>query len=99
VLSHAEYSGVPRETKMAQTLFAVDELCGFITAVALVRPSRKIAEVEVKSVKKKMKQKSFAAQVNRDDFSRGAELLELELDAHINHVLSALKGVAGVLGL
>lgn len=99
VMSHADYTGVPRDTRMAKALFAVDELCGFITAVALVRPSKKIAEVEVKSVKKKMKQKAFAAQVNRDDFGRGAELLGLELDPHINHVLTALKGIADELGL
>ena len=84
---------------MAKALFAVDELCGFITAVALVRPSRQIADVEVKSVKEKMKQKAFAAQVNRDDFGKGAELLGLELDAHIGHVLTAMKGIAAELGL
>jgi len=99
VMSHADYTGVPRESRMAKALFAVDELCGFITAVALVRPSKKIAEVEVKSVKKKMKQKAFAAQVNREDFGRGAELLGLDLDTHIGHVLRAMQRVAEPLGL
>jgi putative nucleotidyltransferase with HDIG domain len=99
IMSHADYTGIPRETLMAKTLFAVDELCGFLTAVALVRPSKKIAEVEVKSVKKKMKQKAFAAQVNRDDIRNGAELLNLELDEHIGHVLTAMQGIADDLGL
>lgn len=99
VMSHADYTGVPRETRMARALFAVDELCGFITAVALVRPSKKIAEVAVKSVKKKMKQKAFAAQVSREDFAKGAELLGIDLDAHITHVLNAMQGIADDLGL
>lgn len=99
IQSHADYTGVPRETLMAKALFAVDELCGFITAVALVRPSKKIGDVEVNSVKKKMKQKAFAAQVNRDDFVAGAALLGLELDTHIGHVLTALQGKAAELGL
>ena len=99
ILSHADYTGVPRETPMARTLFAVDELCGFITAVALVRPSRKVAEVEVSSVKKKMKQKAFAAQVRREDIVRGAEVLNLDLETHLGHVLTALQGAADRLGL
>jgi len=99
ILSHADYTGVPRETLMAKALFAVDELCGLITAVALVRPSRKITDVEVSSVKKKMKQKAFAAQVNRDDIKAGAALLGVDLDVHIGHVLTALKGQAEALGL
>ena len=99
ILSHAEYTGVPRTTRMARTLFAVDELCGLITAVALVRPSRQLADVNVKSVKKKMKQKAFAAQVSRDDIRRGADELGVELDEHIGHVLVALQGVSGDLGL
>jgi putative nucleotidyltransferase with HDIG domain len=99
IMSHADYTGVPRETLMAKTLFAVDELCGFLTAVALVRPSKRIAEVQVKSVKKKMKQKAFAAQVNRDDIRNGAALLELELEEHIRHVLTAMQGSADDLGL
>lgn len=99
ILSHADYTGVPRDTLMARTLFAVDELCGFITAVALVRPSKKVSEVEVRSVKKKMKQKAFAAQVSRGDIEAGAALLGLDLDLHIGHVLTALQGSAPELGL
>jgi putative nucleotidyltransferase with HDIG domain len=99
ILSHADYTGVPRETPMARTLFAVDELCGFLTAVALVRPSRKIADVEVSSVKKKLKQKAFAAQVSRADIEAGAASLGLDLDTHIGHVLTAMQGAADELGL
>jgi putative nucleotidyltransferase with HDIG domain len=99
ILSHASYTGVPRETRMAHTLFAVDELCGLITAVALVRPSKKIAEVEVSSVQKKMKQKAFAAQVSREDIEQGARELGIELPEHIGHVLTALQGAATSLGL
>ena len=99
IMSHASYTGIPRETRMARALFAVDELCGFLTAVALVRPSRKIADVEVKSVKKKMKQKSFAALVSRQDIQDGAALLGITLEEHIQHVLSALQGVAADLEL
>lgn len=99
IMSHASYTGVARETQMDKVLFAVDELCGFATAVALVRPSRKVADVAVKSVKKKLKQKSFAAQVSREDIQEGARLLELPLDDHIQHVLTALSGAADELGL
>ena len=99
IMSHASYTGVPRTSLMARALFAVDELCGFVTAVTLVRPSRKVCDVQVKSVKKKMKQKSFAAQVSREDIQQGALLLDLELDAHIGHVLTAMQGAADVLGL
>jgi len=99
IMSHAGYTDVPRETRMARALFAVDELCGLITAVALVRPSRKLADVEVKSVKKKMKQKAFAAQVSREDIRAGADALELDLDEHIGHVLTALQQVSDDLGL
>ena len=99
ILSHADYTGVPRTTRMAHTLFAVDELCGFVTAVALVRPSRKVADVEIKSVKKKMKQKAFAAQVSRDDIRQGALALGLTLEEHIGHVLVAMQGSARALGL
>jgi putative nucleotidyltransferase with HDIG domain len=99
IMSHASYTGVPRDTLMARTLFAVDELCGLVTAVALVRPSKKLAEVEVSSVQKKMKQKAFAAQVNREDIEQGATELGVELPVHIGHVLQALQGVAGPLGL
>jgi len=99
IMSHADYTGIPRETRMAKALFAVDELCGLITAVALVRPSRKLGDVEVSSVKKKMKQKAFAAQVSREDITAGAALLEIDLDTHIGHVLAALNGIAAELGL
>jgi predicted hydrolase (HD superfamily) len=99
ILSHASYTGVPRDTRMAKALFAVDELCGLVTAVALVRPSKKLAEVEVSSVLKKMKQKAFAAQVCREDIEQGARELGLELAEHIGHVLEALQGAAADLGL
>ncbi len=99
IMSHAEYTGVPRDTKLAKTLFAVDELCGFITAVALVRPDKKVASVKPKSVTKKLKQKSFAAQVSREDITKGAEELGVELTEHIQFVVDALAGIADELGL
>lgn len=99
IMSHASYTGVPRETRVAHALFAVDELCGLITAVALVRPSKKIAEVEVASVQKKFKQKAFAAQVSREDIEQGAQELGVPLPEHIEHVLKALQGASGALGL
>ena len=99
ILSHVDSTGIPRLTKLEQTLFAVDELCGFITAVALVRPSKKVADVKVKSVKKKMKDKAFARQVSRDDIKRGAEELGLPLDEVIENVIEALKEAAPELGL
>jgi len=99
IMSHAEYTGVPRETRRDKTLFAVDELCGFLTAVALVRPDKKIASVEVKSVKKKMKQKAFAAQVSRDDITNGAADLGVDLEEHIAFVIEAMSGIAEELGL
>jgi putative nucleotidyltransferase with HDIG domain len=99
VLSHASHAGVPRDTRMAQALFAVDELTGFVTAVALVRPSKKVAEVEPSSVKKKMKDKAFARAVNRDEIREGAELLGLEFDEHVRKVVSAMAGIAHELGL
>ena len=89
----------PRDTVMAKTLFAVDELAGFITAVALVRPSKKVEEVKPKSVKKKMKDKAFARAVNRDDIREGARLLDLELDEHIQNVTDAMASIAPQLGL
>ncbi len=91
VAAHASYTGVPRETLMARTLFAVDELAGFVMAVALVRPSRLIADVKVKSVKKKLKDKAFARQVNREEIIQGAEELGVELDQHIQNVILALQ--------
>jgi putative nucleotidyltransferase with HDIG domain len=99
ILSHADHTGVPRDTLMARTLFAVDELTGFITAVALVRPSKKVEEVRPKSVKKKMKDKAFARAVNRDDLRDGARLLEIELDDHIQNVTDAMTGIASELEL
>jgi len=99
ILAHADYSGVIPETPMEKTILAVDELCGFITAVALVRPSKSVLEVEVSSVKKKMKDKAFARQVSRDDITHGAALLGLTLDEHIANVLAAMQGAAQQLGL
>ncbi len=99
ILSHADYSGVSRETLMEKTLYASDELSGFITAVALVRPSKSIHDVDVKSVKKKMKDKAFAAKVNRDDIIRGAEELGVPLDELIGEVIAALREAAPQLGL
>ena len=90
IMGHADYTGVPRETSMAKTLFAVDELTGFLTAVTLVRPNKSIFEVEPRSVWKKMKDKAFARQVNRDDIVNGAEQLGVELDAMIGEVIEAL---------
>ena len=98
VLSHADYSGVPRESRMEQTLFAVDELVGFIIAVALVKPGRTLSEVDVASVRKKMKDKAFARGVNRDDVVRGADGLGVPLDEHIAVVIQALRGIAPELG-
>jgi putative nucleotidyltransferase with HDIG domain len=99
ILSHANHTGVPRETMMEKTLFACDELCGFITAVALVRPSKKIAEVEVGSIKKKFKDKAFARQVSREDIFQGAEEIGLPIDEHIQTVLQGMQTRALDLGL
>ncbi|NCP29735.1 MAG: HAD family hydrolase [Armatimonadetes bacterium CG_4_10_14_3_um_filter_66_18] len=99
VRAHAEYLNLPRNDAMSKTLFAVDELVGFIVAVALVRPSKSVMDVEVSSVKKKMKQKSFAAAVSRDDIVRGAAELGVSLDEHLQTVVDALKGIADELGL
>ncbi|MDP9236164.1 MAG: HDIG domain-containing protein [Chloroflexota bacterium] len=99
IMGHAEYTGVARETLMAKTLFSVDELTGFVTAVALVRPNKSIFEVEPPSVRKKMKDKAFARQVNRDDIINGAAQLGVELDAHIAEVIEALRTNAEALGL
>jgi putative nucleotidyltransferase with HDIG domain len=99
ILGHASYSGVPRDTSMAQALFAVDELAGFLVACALVRPSRSLQDLEVSSVKKKLKDKAFARGVSRDDVVRGAEELGVPLDEHIAFVLSALRPHERALGL
>ena len=99
IMSHAEYTGVTRDNAMEKALFACDELAGFITAVALVKPSKSLAEVEVKSVRKKMKDKAFARSVSRDDIVNGATELGVDLDEHIAFCIEAMKGIAGELGL
>ena len=99
IMSHAEYTGVPRETPMERALFACDELAGFITACALVKPGKSLAEVEAKSVRKKMKDKAFARSVSRDDIVRGAAELGVELEEHIGFCIEAMKGEAQALGL
>ena len=99
ILSHADYSGVSRETSLEKTLYAVDELSSFVVAVALVRPTKSIHDVDVRAVKKKMKDKAFARAVNRDDIVRGAEELGMPLDDVITNVIAALKADALRLGL
>ena len=99
ILGHADYTGVPRDTGLARTLFAVDELCGFLVACALVRPSRSLADLEVSSVKKKLKDKAFARGVNRDDVRRGADELGVPLDEHVAFVIGALRPIERTLGL
>jgi len=99
ILGHATYCDTPRESKMAKTLFAVDELTGLITATALVRPSKSVMEVEARSVKKKMKDKAFARGVSRDDVINGAADLGVDLDEHIAFVIAAMQAVAPSLGL
>jgi putative nucleotidyltransferase with HDIG domain len=99
VLSHARYTGVARETPLEKTLFACDELAGFITAVALVKPHRSLAEVDARSVRKKMKDKAFARSVNRQDILDGAQELGVDLDQHIDFCVAAMREAAGALGL
>ena len=99
ILGHAQYSGVPRATHLDKALFACDELAGFLTACALVKPSKSIAEVEVGGVRKKMKDKAFARGVNREDVIQGAAELGVELDAHIGFCLAAMKKRAAEVGL
>jgi len=99
ILSHADYSGVPRQTDMEKALFACDELAGFITAVALVKPGKSLAAVDAKSVRKKMKDKAFARSVSRDDITTGAAELGVDLDEHISFCIEAMKGIADRLGL
>ena len=99
ILSHADYSGVMRESTLEKTLYAVDELSGFVMAVALVRPSKSVHDVDVAAVKKKMKDKAFARAVNREDIVHGAEALEMPLDELIQHVVTALREDAQQLGL
>ncbi len=99
IMGHATYTNVPRDTDMAKALFATDELCGFLVACALVRPSRSLDDMEVKSVRKKLKDKHFARSVNREDIFQGAEELGVELDEHIRFVIDALKPVQKEIGL
>jgi putative nucleotidyltransferase with HDIG domain len=99
VMSHADYTGVKRESQMEKTLFACDELAGFLTACALVKPGKSLAEVDAKSVRKKMKDKAFARSVNRDDIVNGAAGLGVDLEEHIGFCIEAMKGIAEKLGL
>jgi putative nucleotidyltransferase with HDIG domain len=99
IMSHAEYTGVTRESPMEKALFACDELAGFITATALIKPNKSLAEVDAKSVRKRMKDKAFARSVSRDDIINGAAALGVNLDEHITFCIEAMKSVAGELGL
>jgi predicted hydrolase (HD superfamily) len=99
IMSHAEYSGVTRDTPMEKALFACDELAGFITAVALIKPGKSLVEVDAKSVRKRMKDKAFARKVNRDDIIKGAADLGVDLDEHIAFCIAAMKPIAKELGL
>ena len=99
ILGHAQYTGVPRESRMAKTLFAVDELTGMITATALVKPTKSVNDVDARSVRKKMKDKGFARGVSREDVIQGAEALGVDLDEHIQFVIEAMRQNAAALGL
>lgn len=99
ILSHADYSGVPRESRLEHTLYACDEMSGFVTAAALVRPSKSVMDLEAASVMKRMKDKAFARAVSRDDLRRGAEDIGLPLDQHISNVIAFLRESADALGL
>lgn len=99
ILSHADYSGVPRETRLEKTLYACDEMSGFVTAASLVRPSKSILDLEPASVVKRMKDKAFARNVSRDDLRRGAEELNLPLEEHIGNVIRFMRERADALGL
>ncbi len=99
VLSHGNHTGIARETQLEKALFACDELSGFVTAVALVRPTKSLSDTKVRSVKRKFKDKRFAASVSREDIFQGAEELEVDLDEHIEFIIEALKPVAAELGL
>ncbi len=99
ILGHASYTGVPRNSLMAKTLFAVDELCGFLIACVLVRPSKSFSDLKVKSVKKKLKDKAFARAVNREEVRQGAEELEVPFEEHVQFVIGALQPVEQDLGL
>ncbi len=99
ILSHADYSGVPRVSRLEKTLYACDELAGFLTACSYVKPSRSIHEVEVRSVRKKLKDKAFARNVNRDDIIKGASEMGIDIDQHIDFCIRAMQGKATELGL
>jgi putative nucleotidyltransferase with HDIG domain len=99
IMSHAEYTGVTRDTPMERALFACDELAGFITAVALIKPGKSLVEVDAKSVRKRMKDKAFARKVNREDIVNGAAALGVDLDEHIRFCIEALKAIADKLEL
>jgi predicted hydrolase (HD superfamily) len=99
IMGHATYTGVPRDTTMARALFATDELCGFLVACALVRPSRSLDDLEVSSVKKKLKDKAFARSVNREDIRQGIQELGVDLDEHIRFVIDALRPIQEQIGL
>jgi predicted hydrolase (HD superfamily) len=99
ILSHADYSGVPRESRLEHTLFACDEMSGFVTAAALVRPSKSVMDLEAPSVIKRMKDKAFARAVSRDDLRKGAEEIALPLDQHITNVIAFMREQADALGL
>ncbi len=99
IAAHADWTGIPRDTLMAKTLFACDELTGFLVACALVMPNKKLSEVRVETVINKMKDKSFARKVSREDIIRGAEELGIPLEEHIGNVLTAMEDIAEVLGL
>jgi len=99
IMSHAEYTGVTRDTPMEKCLFACDELAGFITAVALIKPSKSLADVDTRSVRKRMKDKAFARKVNREDIIQGAASLGVDLDEHIGYCIEAMKPIAKELGL
>jgi len=99
ILSHADYSGVPRETRLEKTLFACDEMAGFVTAAALVRPSKSLLDLEARSVVKRMKDKAFARNVKRDDLRAGADLLDLPLEEHIANVIAFMREEVDALGL
>ena len=99
IMGHAPYTGVPRETRLAKALYACDELAGFVVAVALIKPSKKVADVDLSSVKKRLKEKAFARGVHREDVYAGAEEIGLPLDEHIGNVIKALQAAAPALGL
>jgi putative nucleotidyltransferase with HDIG domain len=99
ILSHADYSGVTRDSPLERTLYACDEMAGFITAAALVRPTKSVLDLEASSVKKRMKDKAFAKGVKREDLVAGAELLGISLDEHITNVIASLREAADALGL